>query len=65
MPATATPVRPKDWWDDRREIARLLSWLNTTGRLTPELAVDVVDEPWHWTLEYDHMVAEEREAEAA
>ncbi len=65
-PVTSTAAgirddRTEPWYADHGEIAALIRWLDHRGDLGGvDEAINVCEKPWHYTVEYDAMVAEER-----
>lgn len=59
MTALRIPARTRPWWEDRREIARLAEWLVHVEQYDAEQLLDVIDEPWHYTLKRNRMIRHE------
>jgi len=59
MTALRIPARTRPWYSDRREVARLAEWLVRVEQYDAEQLLDVIDEPWHYTLERNRMIRHE------
>lgn len=46
------------WYDSRGNIADLLRWLADQGQLTVDDAIDAIEKPWKFTLDWDAMLAD-------
>jgi len=48
-----------NWWNDLENISRLLRWLHERDLMDEDLGwiLHFLEKPWHWTTEYEHMLA--------
>lgn len=65
MTALRIPARTRPWYQDRRELARLLEWLHEVERYDARQLIDVVGEPWHYEAERNRMIREAAQGRAA
>lgn len=65
---SSTQSSTAEWYLDSRNIARLVRYLEEHGdgfsarrsEMLTEIT-DILEKPWHWTAEYEEMLAHERE----
>lgn len=59
----------REWFEDHHNIAALITWLGdntvTTVGWGPDDYANLVEEPWHYTPEWNEMCRWEREMEVA
>ena len=64
MTALRIPARTRPWWEDRREIARLTTWLAEESTDVATL-LRLIDEPWHFELSRNRMIRDQATGAAA
>lgn len=65
MTALRIPARTRPWYWDRREVARLASWLVAEDGADAETLVRLIDEPWHFELARNRMIRDQAPGAAA
>lgn len=65
MTALRIPARARPWYWDRREVARLASWLVAEDGADAETLVRLIEEPWQFELARNRMVRDQAPGAAA
>lgn len=65
MSGLRIPARTRPWYQDRREVARLASWLVAEDGADAETLVRLIDEPWHFELARNRMIRDQAPGVAA
>ncbi len=65
MTALRIPARTRPWYWDRREVARLASWLVAEDGADAEALVRLIEEPWQFEMARNRMIRDQAPGAAA